>query len=646
MRHIILILSILLYPTLCISQIFYDAAPDLGIVQYNWDGFFGAGCSTADWNRDGWDDLTFGNTSGALRTYKNDGNGGYEVIPLPVLQQAETKAIHWVDIDEDYDLDLFVSDRYGKMCVVENLGDTAFVDVTSNSGLSTDSTETAGASWGDYDNDGDLDLHICRYIENSDLTDPIYKNALYRNNGDFTFTDVSSEAQIDLYVRLSFQSIWYDWDGDGWQDIYVINDKESPNAFYHNQQNGQFTEISSSIGLDLILDAMTASMADFNQDGFQDIFMTSTDIPNEVKNDGHGSKLLLGSENGHYTEASSEYGLNFIRFCWGSVWMDVDNDTDLDLFIAESHPLSPFLENFLYENQGSWTENSPFQNNYSEYYMTEFGTDVWAQDFLNSYSVASGDFNRDGWVDFIVHNKDNHKARVWMNQGFDENPTNYIQFGVKGIVSNTMGVGAWVEVTDDDLTQRRVIHCGENYLGQESFYEHFGLGEGEFEPVEEVRIEWPSGIVDVWYGVEEQDRRVFVEGASACDEFDNSPIDLCAEDGLLSAELEWEGDVVWALEETGEILGEGNLFNPTSPGNYSFTVYYESVELCSKVIEVSGYGLSADINNSGVVDSIDLLDFLTSYGCIGACETDINLDGQTTVDDLLQLLVEYGDSAC
>ena len=79
----------------------------IGIVQYNWDGFFGAGCSTADWNRDGWDDLTFGNTSGALRTYKNDGNGGYEVIPLPVLQQAETKAIHWVDIDEDYDLDLF-----------------------------------------------------------------------------------------------------------------------------------------------------------------------------------------------------------------------------------------------------------------------------------------------------------------------------------------------------------------------------------------------------------------------------------------------------------------------------------------------------------------------------------------------------------
>ena len=152
--------------------------------------------------------------------------------------------------------------------------------------------------------------------------------------------------------------------------------------------------------------------------------------------------------------------------------------------------------------------------------------------------------------------------------------------------------------------------------------------------------------MDVWHGVEEQDRRVFIEGTSVCDEYDSSPIDLCVEDGLLSVELEWEGEIVWTLEETGEILGTGNLFNPTSPGNYSFTVYHESVELCSIVTEVSGYGLSADINNSGVVDSIDLLNFLTSYGCIGVCETDINLDGLTTVDDLLQLLIEYGDSAC
>ena len=111
-----------------------------------------------------------------------------------------------------------------------------------------------------------------------------------RNDGDFVFTNVSSEAQINIYIRLSFQSIWFDWDGDGWQDIYVINDKDGANSLYHNQQNGIFAEIASSIGADVVLDAMTASMGDFNQDGHQDIFMTST----VIGNDGIGSPVASG----------------------------------------------------------------------------------------------------------------------------------------------------------------------------------------------------------------------------------------------------------------------------------------------------------------------------------------------------------------
>ena len=135
MRHHILILASIFFPLFAISQIFTDGAPDWGIVQYNWDGQFGAGVTAADWNRDGWDDLTFGNSNGAVRTFMNTGDGGFEMMALPVTQEAETKAIQWVDIDEDYDLDFFMNDRYGRIVVLENIGDTAFVDITETTSL-------------------------------------------------------------------------------------------------------------------------------------------------------------------------------------------------------------------------------------------------------------------------------------------------------------------------------------------------------------------------------------------------------------------------------------------------------------------------------------------------------------------------------
>ena len=628
------------------SQIFTDGAPGWQIVQYNWDGQFGAGVTAADWNRDGWDDLTFGNSSGAVRTFLNTGDGGFEMIPLPVIQVAETKAIQWVDIDEDYDLDFFMNDRYGRIVVLENLGDTAFFNVTQLTNLPQDSVSTAGTSWGDYDNDGDLDLHICRYKESSSLTDPMYKNALMRNDGDFSFTDVSAESQIDVYVRVSFQSIWYDWDGDGWQDLYVINDKNGANSLFHNQQNGVFTEIANSVGADLVLDAMTASLGDFNQDGYQDIFITST----VIGNNGIGSQLLVGSESGQYEEASEEYGLNFIRFCWGAAWMDVDNDTDLDLFVAESEPLNPFQENYLYQNHGLSIKIPPFIDGESSYNMEPFGTDVYALDMLNSNVVVSGDFDRNGWVDFVVHNTHNHKARIWMNSGFNEDEPKYIQIGVKGIISNTMGVGAEVTVTDNGLAQTRIIHCGENYLGQESLYEHYGLDSTEdpTSTVDEVRIDWPSGIVDVWSDISEQNRRIFIEGSSPCDGFVNEDIVLClGTNAEYEVETNWEeAEVVWSMEGQGVISVGSNQISLNEPGNYAVSVLHQGSEVCSTNFQILSSYFDTDLDGSGDVGMGDLLEFLTEYGCSTGCPaTDFNNDGGTTVTDLLLLLVEYG-SGC
>ena len=637
------IIILLLFPSLLRAQIFTNYAPQWGIVQYNWDGQFGAGVTAADWNRDGWDDLTFGNSNGGVRTFLNTGNGGFEMIPLPIIQEAETKAIQWIDIDEDYDLDFFMINRYGKTVVLENLGDTAFFNITQLTNLPQDSVASAGASWGDYDNDGDLDLHICRYIESDILTNPLDKNVLMRNDGDFSFTNVTSEAQIDLYVRPSFQSIWFDWDGDGWQDLYVINDKDGANSLFHNQQNGVFAEIANSVGAGLVLDAMTASLGDFNQDGHQDIFITST----VIGNNGIGSQLLVGSENGQFQEASEEYGLNFSRFCWGAAWMDVDNDTDLDLFVAESEPLNPYQENYLYENHGPSINIPPFSDDESDYYMEPFGTNVYALDYLNSNVVVTGDFDRNGWVDFVVHNTNNHKARIWMNSGFNENAPKYIQLGVQGTISNTMGIGAEVTVIDNGLAQKRIIHCGENYLGQESFYEHYGLDSMDdyTTTVDEVKIVWPSGIVDVWNDVIEQDRRVFVEGSSPCDGFENGDIVLCSgEIAEYEVETSWgAAEVVWSMEDVGVISVGSNQISLNEPGNYLLTVLHQGTVLCESSFQIT-QELIGDITGDGVVGSADVLVLISAYGCQTNCSIDFTSNGSTDVNDLLFLLMTFGDS--
>ena len=296
------------------GQVFQNQASNWGISQYDWDGHYGAAVSTADWNNDGWPDLTFGGTQGALRTFVNQGGNGFEALPLPWFMGSETKAILWLDVDNDGDDDLFVQEEHGKCGLIRNDGDTAFVDVTSTSHLPQDFTESAGVSFGDMDNDGDLDLHLCRYLEWPINEGPSDHNVLMRNDGDFVFTNVSEASGIDVHLRLSFQSLWWDHNHDGWQDIFVINDKNGANAMFENQGDGTFVDVAPELNMDLVMDCMSASLGDFNQDTRQDLFHTNT----HFGGDGLGSKLLVRMQDSTFLEASQAHGVNFDRFCWGA----------------------------------------------------------------------------------------------------------------------------------------------------------------------------------------------------------------------------------------------------------------------------------------------------------------------------------------
>lgn len=642
MRNFLIILC-LWAPYLITAQIFINQEQQYGVSQYSWDGYLGSGCTAADINGDGWDDLTFGNTSGAIRIYLNTGGNGFIISSIPINQDAEAKTIQWVDIDNDHDLDFFYTDVNGRTEILKNNGGLDFENVTEDSGLPQDLTIASGSSWGDYDNDGDLDLYICRYIENPLQVGPQYRNVLLRNEGDFQFTNVSQLSATDIYKRLSFQSIWYDWDRDGWLDLYVINDKTDPNALFHNLQDGTFEEISADVGADIVLDAMTASLGDFNQDGYEDIFCTST----VIGNDSIGSQLLLGSESGVYTEASEEYGLNFQRYCWGALWMDMDNDTDLDLFVAESNFLYPYQENYLYENLGP-------EEGFNFEIVSE---DVYGTDLLNSNSVISGDFDQNGWIDFVVHNTGNHKARIWMNSGFNDDPAKFIQLGLKGRVSNTGGVGSFIELTNNGTKQIRTTMLGENYLGQESHYEHFGLGEyddNEEFTVDTIKVTWPSGVVDVWLDYPAGQRALLNEGSSPCDKLNDTELDICIGfSSELEVETHWdEAEVFWSFTPAvpGESSGipvsyqiaSSNTVEVDMPGTYSANVYHQSEYLCNGSVDVGIMTLTGDLDSDGAVSINDLLMMIAGFGCEDSCEGDINNDGAQTVSDLLLMLISMG----
>lgn len=612
------------------AQVFQNMAPAWNITQYDWAGTYGAAVSTADWDDDGWPDLTFGSTTGNLRAFRNLQGTGFEVVPLPFEMQSETKALLWVDLDNDGDDDLFIQEDNGRVGMIRNDGAAGFVDVTATSGIAFDQTETAGASFGDYDRDGDLDLYICRYIEFPPNDDPIHRNVLMRNDGNLTFTDVSEGSGATDDAWLSFQSLWWDYDLDGWQDIYVINDKTGPNALFRNLGDGTFESVAEPLGLDLVLDCMTASLGDFNHDGLQDMFNTGTPFGG----DGLGSKLSVGLPDGTFQEAAATFGLDFDRFCWGAAWMDVDNDTDLDLFVTEHEFLQPYGINYLYENLGQGMDFS----------FEAFGESVYAIDYLNSHVVATADIDNNGWVDFVMHNLGNHAARIWMNGGF-ENGFQSIRIALEGTLSNRPAAGSLLSVQQGDLVQRRFTHVGENYLSQESEWELFGL---EDEAVDAVTVHWPSGLVEAFdveaFGLDPGTQHVLVEGGSACPQPEVHHA-FCEGGGPILGPVVPAGATTAWVNAAGQPLpaGQALAWQP-GMGDVTVVVLWQGQVLCSVEHVVEVVVLDADFDVSGAVDNADLLALLSGLGCVEACSHDLDGNGSTDVGDLLSLLAQYGTS--
>ena len=185
------------------------------------------------------------------------------------------KQILWGDYDNDGDPDLFISVYESPSVLMRNDGDLQFTDVSVDAGIpQIIGHKSFGASWGDYDQDGFIDLYITNYNVSTD--DVLVENVLLHNEGDGSFTNQTSSAGVGNGLRQSFGAIWFDYDKNGSLDLYVINDKAIfCNTLYRNAGDGTFDDVSSQTNTDIAISAMSATAGDFDNDGWIDLYITN-----------------------------------------------------------------------------------------------------------------------------------------------------------------------------------------------------------------------------------------------------------------------------------------------------------------------------------------------------------------------------------
>lgn len=537
MRSILFILLCGFYMPGLLAQGFVNQTGIQGIDVLNQGSTFGNGVSFYDFNQDGWDDLSFCTNITDPVFYINN-QGIYEEIDLGIenVFGGDIKVLQWVDYDNDGDSDLFMSTSYYPVTLFENIGNLELVDVTEDAGIAIQFVRNFGSCWGDVNNDGWLDLYICKYHNPNVDNGYEYTNHLYMNNGDGTFTDETDNAEVSDEVRASFQSVFMDYDEDGYQDIFVINDRLfMRNSMYWNEGDGSFQDKTTEVGMELYIDAMSITVGDYDND---------TDLDIYIANDPYEStgNVLMNYFNDGFTDFGQFAGVTTDWISWGSLWIDYDCDMDQDLYVTtEGNTIPITIQNYFHESQGDGT---------FELVHDEIGLE---DDDYASFGAAMGDYDNDGYPDFVINNYTTN-SQLYKNTGGENN---WFKISLEGTISNKDGIGSWIYVYTGDVVQTRYTMCGENYLGQDSQREMFGLGQEEM--IDSLEIKWLSGHVDLFYDVPVDTTWHVLEGSSIPHEItESTDLILCeADSAFLSA-----GDFESFLWSTGDETQDLAIYEP------------------------------------------------------------------------------------
>lgn len=539
----------LLSSTLMISmsygQYFSEVGLSLGVNVSTTYNNWGCGVSFYDFNKDGWPDLSFSRFNQAPVFYINN-QGTFELIDLGIPNTNEAKMIVWVDYDNDGDADLFLTRYMAPWSLYQNDGNLTLTDVTAAVGITQVPTSMAfGASWGDINNDGWLDLYISNYNTNVNQPGTTITNYLFRSDGDGTFTEVAGQLGVTNGSKHSFLTTFVDINRDGWQDLYVANDRlPDSNDLYLNLGNGQFQDITTGSGAGVYLNTMSNTVGDFDNDGDMDFYIANSE---------QGNNLLRNNGNNTFTNVAPAVGVAVNHFCWGSVWMDYNLDGWQDLYVNTGYLSNQPSQNYFYTSNGNGTFTYAFLSGF--------------QGHLNvAHSCASGDYDNDGNPDLVVGVRAPLKCEVWHNNSTTTN--NHLKVSLEGTISNRDGIGSFIDCYAGGILQTRYAMCGEGYMSQDSQYEIFGLN--DWETVDSLKITWLSGIVDVFYDISPNQYLHIIEGSSFSASLNYSgTISICETDSITLT----TGDFVSYLWSTGEITPSLTV---QTPGVYSLTVIHEN----------------------------------------------------------------------